>query len=201
MSPIKVFVFRIKCCLATFLWVFFRFHKNHQALVYEMRQWEKVLGTVHYKSDFLCFIRMCAGFREYRSLLLLRLGDAGMILSGIVPHQRSTFFITESSKIGKGLILQHGYSSILFPESMGDNCQVWHNVTIGRTHDKGPRPIIGNNVKICAGSFVLGGIKVGDNVTVGAGTMLVKDVPENCVVCGNPAYIIKQDREKVHIKL
>ncbi len=58
MSPIKVFVFRIKCCLATFLWVFFRFHKNYHTLVYEMRQWEKVLGTVHYKSDFLCFIRM-----------------------------------------------------------------------------------------------------------------------------------------------
>lgn len=128
-------------------------------------------------------------------------GNIGIILSSIVPHQRSTFFITESSKIGNGLVLQHGYSSILFPESMGNNCQVWHNVTIGRAHDKGPRPIIGDNVKICAGSFVLGGIKVGNNVTVGAGTLLVKDVPDNCVVCGNPAYIIKQNGKKVHVKL
>lgn len=201
MNPINVFFFRIKCCLSIPLWPFLRLRRNHKNLIYEMRQWEKVLGSVHYESDFLCFIRMCAGFREYRSLLLFRLGNIGIILSIIVPHQRSTFFITESSRIGNGLVLQHGYSSILFPESMGNNCQVWHNVTIGRAHDKGPRPIIGDNVKICAGSFVLGGIKVGNNVTVGAGTLLVKDVPDNCVVCGNPAYIIKQNGEKVHVKL
>lgn len=201
MNPIKILLFRTKCFLAIFLYFFFKINKNRSALIYEMRQWEKVLGTVHYKSDFLCFIRMCAGFYEYRSLLLFRLGNIGMLLRGIVPHQRSTYFVTESNCIGKGLILQHGYSSILFPESMGENCQVWHNVTIGRSHDRSPRPVIGNNVRICTGSFVLGGIKVGDNVTIGAGTLLVKDVPDNCVVCGNPAYIIKQDGKKVRIKL
>lgn len=90
MNPIKILLFRTKCFLAIFLYFFFKINKNRSALIYEMRQWEKELGTVHYKSDFLCFIRMCAGFYEYRSLLLFRLGNIGMLLRGIVPHQRST---------------------------------------------------------------------------------------------------------------
>lgn len=201
MSFIKVFQYRIKCLLATPLYVFFRLSKNYEECIYELRQWEKTIGTVPYESNFLCFIRMCAGFPEYRSLLLFRLGSAGQLLSWIVPHQKTTFFITDKEKIGKGLILQHGYSTILFPERMGSDCQVWHNVTIGRAHEKGPRPVIGNNVKICAGAIVLGGITIGDNTTIAAGSVVVKDVPNDCVVCGNPAYIMRQNNKKVNIKL
>lgn len=157
----------------------------------ELRRWEEHLPTIHHESNFLCFIRMCALLPEYRALLLFRLGTLGGVASYLVPHLTSIHFVTNCSKIGNGLILQHGFSSILFPESMGENCQVWHNVTIGRAHNKGRRPRIGNNVKICAGAIVIGDIEIGDNVVIGAGAVVTKSIPANCVVVGNPARIIE----------
>lgn len=76
---------------------------------------------------------------------------------------------------------------------MGDNCQVWQNVTIGVSQSGGKKPRIGNNVKICCHSVVLGDIEIGDNVIIGACAVVVKSVPSNCTVVGNPARIIKQN--------
>lgn len=57
------------------------------------------------------------------------------------------------------------------------------------------------NVKICTGAVVIGDITVGDNVTIGAGSIVVKSIPDNCIVCGNPARIINRNGEKINIKL
>lgn len=61
------------------------------------------------------------------------------------------------------------------------------------------RAVIGNNVMICAGSIVIGNVDIGDNVTIGAAAVVTKDVPDNCVVAGNPARIIKKDGQIVNI--
>lgn len=186
-------LFKIKAILFAPLYLLFLMNKANNEL--ELRYWESNLPSIHYKNLFLCFIRMCAAYPEYRSLLLFRSGNIGEILSYLVPHLTSVHFVTDSSYIGNGLILQHAFSSIIFPESMGENCQVWHNVTIGRAHNKGRRPRIGNNVKICAGAILIGGIEIGDNVVIGAGAVVTKSIPANCVVVGNPARIImKEDR-------
>lgn len=190
----KIFLFRIKCILFIPLYFLLLINKeNRSDKLYELRSWEKLKPSIKCNSKFLCFIRMCAAYRDYRSLLLFRAGSIGEFLSYLVPHLSSLYFVTESSKIGKGLILQHAFSTIIFPESMGEDCQVWQNVTIGRAHDKGRRPRIGNNVKICAGAVVIGDIEIGDNVTIGANAVVTKSIPANCVVCGNPARIIKKD--------
>lgn len=55
-----------------------------------------------------------------------------------------------------------------------------------------PKPVIGDNVKICANAIVIGGITIGDNVTIGAGSVVTKSVPSDCVVAGNPARIIRR---------
>ena len=52
-----------------------------------------------------------------------------------------------------------------------------------------------------ANALVFGGIRIGNNVTVGAGSVVTKDVPDNCVVVGNPARIIQINNEKVNIPL
>lgn len=191
----KILIFRIKCVLFCPLYILFLINKSKN--IYELREWENHLHTIRYKNIFLCFIRMCAAFREYRSLLLFRSGSIGYVFSYFVSHLTSVQFITESSKIGKGLILQHAFSTIIFPESMGENCQVWHNVTIGRAHNKGRRPRIGNNVKICAGAVLIGDIEIGNCVVIGANSVVTKSIPDNCVVCGNPAKIIKRDGVRV----
>ena len=93
----------------------------------------------------------------------------------------------------------HPYSTNVNAKSIGEHFTVKNNVTIGE--HKGKVPAIGNNVTVNVNSIVLGGISIGDNVTIGAGTVLMKNVPDNCVVVGNPAYILKRNGVRVDEKL
>ena len=95
-----------------------------------------------------------------------------------------------TANIGKELFIQHGFSTIISAKTIGDNCTICQQVTIGYTSD-GKSPIIGNNVKICAGAIVVGGVHIGDNSIVGAGAIVVDDVPENSVVCSPKARVVK----------
>jgi serine O-acetyltransferase len=127
-----------------------------------------------------------ADLKEYRSLLLWRTGA-----SWIPCPKENVHFVVPPHKVKGGLVLQHGFSSIIFPESMGENVQIWHNVTIGRKGKWSGNPIIGDNVKICAGAIVIGSIVIGNNSTIGGGSIVTKDVPEGATVVGNPAKVIK----------
>lgn len=84
----------------------------------------------------------------------------------------------------------HPYATVLNAEKIGDNFSCIHCTTLGKKGDK--RPIIGNNVSLGCNVTIIGGVHIGNNVTVGAGSVVVKDVPDNCVVVGNPTKIIKQ---------
>ena len=75
---------------------------------------------------------------------------------------------------------------LLFGEttSIGDNCIIYHNVTLGGTgkENKKRHPDIGNNVMIGCGSKILGPIKIGNNVKIGANSVITKDIPDNSTV-------------------
>jgi len=86
-------------------------------------------------------------------------------------------------------MLGHGFSIICVAKEIGENCSIFQQVTIEYTR-KGC-PTIGNNVSIYAGAKVLGNINIGDNAVIGANAVVVKDVPANAVVVGNPAKIIR----------
>lgn len=73
---------------------------------------------------------------------------------------------------------------------MGKNCWVNQGVNIGYTN-RTDCPTIGDNVRISAGAAVLGNVHIGNNVIVAANAVVTKDVPDNCVVGGVPAKIIK----------
>jgi len=123
--------------------------------------------------------------------------------------QISRFFtgieIHPGARIGKGFFIDHGMGVVIGETTeIGDNCVLFHNVTLGGTgKHKGKRhPTIGNNVMIGTGAILLGPIKVGNNVRIGANTfILMRDVPHNTTVAGTPGRIVKMNGQEVDIKL
>ena len=113
--------------------------------------------------------------------------------------------IHPGAKIGKGFFIDHGMGVVVGETTeIGDNCVLFHNVTLGGTgKHKGKRhPTIGNNVMIGTGAILLGPIKVGDNVRIGANTfILMQDVPDNTTVAGTPGRIVKMNGQSISIKL
>lgn len=131
---------------------------------------------------------------EFRNLFYYRTGWVARLFAPLAPTLPTLYLKTKN--IGPGLVLQHGFSTILTAHSIGENCWVNQQVTVGYT-DKGGSPRIGNNVSIGAGAKVLGDIVIGDNVRIGANAVVVKSVPPNCTVVGVPASIVKRDGKPV----
>ncbi len=111
----------------------------------------------------------------------------------------STLYIY-TQDIGKGLFIQHGFATIIAAQSIGENCWINQQVTIGYAN-KEDIPVIGNNVVINSGAKVIGKVEIGNNAIVGANAVVVKNVPQNCTVVGVPAYIIKKDGVKTKERL
>lgn len=99
--------------------------------------------------------------------------------------------IHPGATIGKNLFIDHGCGIVIGETTIiGDNCIIYHSVTLGGTgKDKGKRhPTIGNNVMIGAGSIILGPINIGDNSKIGAGSIVVKDVKRNTTIISKYSY-------------
>lgn len=113
--------------------------------------------------------------------------------------------IHPGAKIGKGLFIDHGMGTVIGETvEIGDNCIIFHNVTLGGTgHHKGKRhPTLLNSVLIGANATVLGPCNIGNNCKVGAETVIVnKNVPDNSTVVGAPGRIVRLNGDRVNIDL
>jgi serine O-acetyltransferase len=118
-------------------------------------------------------------------------------LTGIEMHP--------GARIGKGFFIDHGMGVVIGETAeIGDNCVMFHGVTLGGTgkHQGKRHPTIGNNVYIGTQATLLGPIKVGDNAKIGAETVIIdKDVPAGCTVVGAPGVIVRMNGKKVKIRL
>lgn len=102
--------------------------------------------------------------------------------------------------IGEGLFIDHGCGIVIGETTIiGDDVTLFQGVTLGGTgKETGKRhPTIGNCVMVSSGARVLGNITIGDNVKIGAGSVVLSDVPDNCTVVGIPGKIVVQDGNRV----
>ncbi len=109
------------------------------------------------------------------------------IFTGIEIHPKA--------QIGNRFFIDHGEGVVIGETTIiGDDVLIYQQVTLGGTgNEHGKRhPTIGNNVIIGAGAKILGNIKIGDNTRVGAGSVVVDDVPEHCTVVGVPGRVVQQ---------
>jgi len=100
--------------------------------------------------------------------------------------------IHPAAKIGKRLLIDHGTGVVIGETAeIGDDCLIYHGVTLGGTgkHQEKRHPTIKNHVMIGAGAKILGPIIIGNHCKIGANAVVLKDVPDNCTAIGVPAII------------
>lgn len=108
-----------------------------------------------------------------------------LIYNSKIPYQ---------AKIGRESTFGYGGMGVVIHSKsiIGENCTICQQVTIGEGNSRFPGvPVIGNNVYIAKGSIVMGGITIGNNVTIGANAVVTKPVPDNAIVAGVPAKILR----------
>ncbi len=117
--------------------------------------------------------------------------------------RRNGIEIHPAAKIGEGLFIDHGHGVVIGETAViGDNCTIYHQVTLGGTgHEKNAKrhPTIGNNVLIGAGAKILGPVTIGDNSMIGAGSIVLSDVPANSTFTGVKAKMVKRDGQRVEV--
>ena len=111
-------------------------------------------------------------------------------------------YIGPDTVIKDNLTLPHGLHGIFISRyaEIGENCWIYQNVTIGEVNKKAP--VIGNNCLIGAGAVIIGGVKIGSYVKVGAGAVVSTDIPDGCTVVSQTIRIIgkKQENEECVIE-
>ena len=153
----------------------------------------------------LCYPGLTALKAHRRAHALYRRGHVllARLLSQRARH-RTGIEIHPGAQIGRRVFIDHGDGVVIGETTIiGDDVTIYQGVTLGGTgKDTGKRhPTIGNGVTIGAGAKVLGPITIGDHSKVGAGAIVLKDVPPNCTVVGNPGRIVKKPKPTGEVDL
>ena len=131
--------------------------------------------------------------KECRNIFLnrLRRNPFMYVLTRILFSPLQTCYVSmPPEKLGGGFSLEHGFSSIVSAAEIGQRCRVNQQVTIGHV---GPdkAPILGEDVRVTAGAIIIGDVHIGNGAVIGAGAVVVHDVPPYATVVGNAARVVK----------
>ena len=110
--------------------------------------------------------------------------------------------ISQNVKIGSGFFISHFGGIIVNPNCIiGKNLNINQGVTLGQVNrgKKKGSPIIGDNVYIATGAKIIGAVKIGNNVAIGANCVVTKDIPNNAVVVGVPGKVISYNGTKDYV--
>lgn len=168
------------------LWILYPLVHKNQRFTADLARWSD-WKSCPYKSAYMQFVFLMAEYKEFRNICYYRIGKAQYFLHWLCPPLDSLYI--HCKDIGGGFLIQHGFATIITAEKIGKNAKIFQQVTIGYNEDK--LPILGDNVEVCCGAKVIGGVNIGNNVTIGAQALVVKDVVDNVVVGGVPARVLK----------
>jgi serine O-acetyltransferase len=161
----------------TLIWHF----ELHCMAVYRFGQWSL---RIYKKNKFIGIL----------PVLIYFIFDLQMrLIHHVMIHRNAT--------IGPGFHLGHSTNILIGPTTIGENCSVSNNVIIGvgLGHQEFETPVLGNNVWIGPGAVLTGKITIGNGSTISANALVSKDIPERCLVVGNPCRIIMQNYDNSNI--
>jgi serine O-acetyltransferase len=147
------------------------------------------------------WLEVIFAYPGFHAILLHRVAHRLWILGiPVIPRVLSHFsrFITgieihPGAQIGRGFFIDHGMGVVIGETTqLGDGVTLYQGVTLGGTgKERGKRhPTIGSNVLVSVGAKVLGAIEIGDNVKIGAGSVVLRTVPPNSTVVGVPGWVV-----------
>ena len=166
---------------------------DHDLINEELTQWAKVREVTDAADQADLMVTLMVTYPEFRNVFYYRLrqsggtGEALAMAASRIWRPIPTLDIA-TPHIGPGLVISHGNGTILTAESIGRNCWVHHEVTIGWEYGTG-KPTIGNDVFVGVGAKILGSVNVGDGARIGANAVVVDDVPVGGTAVGVPARI------------
>lgn len=145
----------------------------------------------------LIFYRMAHALWERKLYFLGRfVSHIGRFMTGIEIHP--------GAKIGSGFFIDHGMGVVIGETAeIGDNCTLYHGVTLGGTSwaKEKRHPTLGSNVVVGSGAKILGPFEVKDGSKVGSNSVVVKEVPENATVVGVPGRVVVSGEKKTGVDL
>lgn len=182
-------------CIRSFLnsirfWLIMPFlNLQDKRIAMDIDRWKSIL---HIDGDQKHTLKvLLTRYKEFRNLFIFR--NTGRThfcrLLKLLYRPLESLYIT-TPIIGGGLFIQHGFSTYIAAQSIGENCWINQLVNIGYK-DNGNPPVIGNGVTIACGAVVVGDIMVGDGAVIGANSVVVKDVEPDSVMGGVPARRLK----------
>lgn len=159
--------------------------------------WHIILGE-SYKYNF--WLRTCFYARENKFLKYSIYPLARLLLRSLT--YKLGISIAVNTKIGSGFYVGHFGGIVINGKSViGRNCNVSQGVTLGQANrgkNKG-YPVLGDNVYIGPGAKIVGAVKIGSNVAIGANCVVTRDIPDNSVVVGIPGKVISKGGSKGYI--
>ena len=145
--------------------------------------WDGTFATMFYRASQFCY-------RHHLGLIGAILSQLNPILTHAVIGRRAQF--------GPGFIILHSIGLVINTGVQGgSNITIENGVTIGA--EKGHAPVLGDNVYIGAGARIIGNVRVGNDVRIGANAVVVKDVPDNATVVGIPARVVRIGDRKIEL--